>query len=229
MPKRWNTKWPWVKDLLYLPFFEGSGDVAHDTSGHSHDAVLHNTMWGISQRKISEILQPRDGIYFRGSDSYAQVADAPELNPEADFSIEAYICPTFPSGTWWQTQGSIAIKGVSDWPRPGWEIRGRPDNAIFIPFYSYFQHSYGLPGGEGFQYLNTISFPAGQWSRIKFEVLPSLGETRGYVNGELRAVAKYPKGLSNLTSPGFPLYMGVAAGGGGGYCGFIDEFKIRLI
>jgi hypothetical protein len=205
--------------LLYLPFDEGQGDIASDASGHGHDAITHGTLW------------TAEGLYFNGAGSYAEVADAPELNPAGDFSVEMDVRSMFALGwLWWERQGAIAIKGVWDgsWSK-GWEIRGRPGEAVFIPMYSYVMHSQGLPGGEGYQYINTVHHSENQWNHIRFEVMPSIAEIRGYINGQLEQTSKYPNGLTNLTSPSAPLRIGVPSGGGKGYAGLIKNVKMRLI
>lgn len=200
---------PQAEYLLSLPFNEGEGDIAHDTSGHGHDAALHDVMW------------TTQGLYFNGPGSYAEVVDTPELNPIVDFSIEAYIKPMFTGQMGAITQGPIAMKGdnwsVAKPDRRGWLLLGRQGSVLFLPLNTPYSETY----------FASIEIPA-ELSHIKFEVLPSISEVRGYVNGELQTATKI--NMTKMASPGIPLYLGTNPGiGDYSYYGLISEFKMRLV
>lgn len=199
---------PSTEYLLYLPFDEGEGDIASDASGHGYDATLHNALWVV------------EGLYFTGPGSYAEIPDAPGLNV-ANFSIEAKIHPMFPGRIGTPTQGPIAMKGdnfsVGKPDRRGWLMLGRQSSVLFLPLNTPYSETY----------LASIQVPAGL-SYVKFEVLPSLSEIRGYVDRELQTTTKI--NMTKMDSPGVSLYFGNnPAIQSYSYYGLIDEFKMRLI
>jgi hypothetical protein len=66
----------------YWKFDEGSGNIAHDSSGSGYDGNINNAVWttGISGNALD----------FNGANSYVEVANSGALNP-AELSVMAWV------------------------------------------------------------------------------------------------------------------------------------------
>ena len=74
---------PWEGLVLYLPFDEGKGNIAHDYSGHGNHGVIYGAKWvnGISGKALE----------FDGVDDYVEVANSSSLNPSTQITLCAWI------------------------------------------------------------------------------------------------------------------------------------------
>lgn len=71
--------------ILYLPFDEGSGDVAKDISGHGNDGEIIGAEW----------VQGKDGgaLGFNGADAYVEVPYDDMFNLTEAFTLAAWVKP----------------------------------------------------------------------------------------------------------------------------------------
>lgn len=84
----------------YWSFDEGSGTIAHDSSGYGNDGSIYGATWtnGVSG----------DALSFDGIDDYVEIVDANDLDLNK-FSIHFWIkAPPRTTGYW----GTVLVKGV---------------------------------------------------------------------------------------------------------------------
>lgn len=83
---RYTQRLPTAPGLrLAVPFFEGSGEIAHDLSGKDNHGTLHNVTWTSSE-------QGPVGS-FNGSTSHSDHGNDPSLNITDAITIEAWVKP----------------------------------------------------------------------------------------------------------------------------------------
>ena len=80
--------------VLYLPFDEGNGNVAHDYSGFGNDGTLKDA--NASNEDGSSLARWVSGkaghaLSFDGVDDYVEVSNSPSLNPSDEISVEAWV------------------------------------------------------------------------------------------------------------------------------------------
>jgi VanZ family protein len=102
-------------------FSEGTGDRAHDSSGHGIDGQVVRAKW-VQQGRYGSALQ------FDGQASHVLLPETPALNPTEGFTLEAWVFP--------QT------------PRNMWEAVVQKANDEFF-LYSNSSHDAGVPRGGG--------------------------------------------------------------------------------
>ena len=77
--------------VLYLPFDEGAGKVAHDISGNENHGDINNTKW--VKGKYDSALE------FSGAvDSYVRIKKSNSLIPKDQVTLEAWVFPTQVAG-----------------------------------------------------------------------------------------------------------------------------------
>ena len=78
--------------VLYLPFDEGQGDIAHDISGNENHGDINQTEW-IEEGKFDSALE------FTGApDSYVRIKQSESLIPKDQVTLEAWAFPTKVAG-----------------------------------------------------------------------------------------------------------------------------------
>lgn len=74
--------------VLYLPFEEGKGDIAHDISGNENHGDINKTEW-VKEGKYDSALN------FTGApDSYVRIKRSKSLIPKDQITLEAWVFPT---------------------------------------------------------------------------------------------------------------------------------------
>ncbi len=78
--------------VLYLPFDEGTGKIAHDISGNGNHGDINNTKW-VKNGKYDSALE------FSGAvDSYVRIKKSNSLIPKDQVTLEAWVFPTQVAG-----------------------------------------------------------------------------------------------------------------------------------
>ena len=74
--------------VLYLPFEEGEGDIAHDISGNENHGDINKTEW-VKEGKYDSALE------FTGTvDSYVRIKRSKSVTPKEQVTLEAWVFPT---------------------------------------------------------------------------------------------------------------------------------------
>jgi hypothetical protein len=67
----------------YWKFDEGSGNIAHDSSGNGNDGIIHTATW------TTGIVG--DALHFNGVDSWVEIPSSPALTGLSQITLEAWI------------------------------------------------------------------------------------------------------------------------------------------
>jgi hypothetical protein len=150
-----------VEPYIVLPFNDGSGSTAADSTGGGHPGHLMNANW-TSGRKASS-----SAAAFNGSSSYVALPTG-VLTSIADFTISAWV--------YWN--------GVSNWERVFDFGTGVRQYMYLTPRRDTGVACFGITanGGVGAQeILGSASLPAGQWVHVAVTLSGNVGTL--YVNG----------------------------------------------
>jgi len=72
--------------VMYLPFFEGEGDIAHDVTGNGNNGVIYGAEWvDTGDPKLGY------GLSFDGVDDYVEVADSASLDITDAITIMVWV------------------------------------------------------------------------------------------------------------------------------------------
>jgi len=74
--------------ILYLPFEEGEGDIAHDISGNENHGNINKTEW-VKEGRYDSALE-----FTGASDSYVRIKQSKSLIPKDQVTLEAWVFPT---------------------------------------------------------------------------------------------------------------------------------------
>ena len=193
--------------VLELLFYEGSGSVAHDSSGYGNDCSLTGPSW-------KTLSSGKNVLVFDGSDDYGIITLSDSLKIPSDVSIEVVVKP-YGSGSWyWQGIVMPRRTGLTD---PGYEVglkdRKYPyffckgtDYVLLVhseAFVNEFVHVVGIRAGDVFKlYINgKISL---QQSKAIGDITPNydvcIGKSinnQNYLSGELALVRIWDRALSD--------------------------------
>jgi len=75
----------WIQEppILFFPFTEGTGTVAHDVSGNDHHGTLYS---GASWAE-----EPYSAVYFDGDNDYVKTASSEQLNFSDEVTVICYV------------------------------------------------------------------------------------------------------------------------------------------
>jgi len=192
-------------------FDEGSGNIAHDTSGEGNDGTLYdgNTTNDDGDTPPQWI----DGKFgkalsFDGVDDYVEVPDSESLNPTEEITVMGWFYLRGPTG---EIQNGV---------------RKEHQYLIFWINKEYTSVSvYIRRTDDVWKYLK-IAEPSnveGKWVHVAMTYKPN-GEFKGYLNGELNASTTLDALSIKVTSN--PLYIGREELPGRLFNGTIDEVQI---
>lgn len=80
--------------ILYLPFDEGSGKVAHDSSGRGHDGVINGAKW--TEGRFGKALE------FNGKDSFVEVQFSEDFIITDGITLGAWVTANVPFPLNWK-------------------------------------------------------------------------------------------------------------------------------
>lgn len=187
--------------VLYLPFDEGSGDVARDLSGNGNDGKLvKNPKW--VDGKFGKALE------FDGS-NYVEVPDSDSLDMEEEITIAAWIFPKL-SGSQWQ---GVVTKGLD-----------AQENYELLINTGGFMHTGWLfdTGRVWANRGNAGILSAEEWQHIAVTYKP--GEWVSYLNGEVVDTNTSAKG--KMVPDDEPLVVGDERPMNRLFQGIIDEVAL---
>jgi len=196
--------------VLYLPFDEGNGTTAYDSSGNSNNGTLidasttnsdGNTPPQWTTGKVNKALS------FDGVDDYVNINDAPSLQITNALTLEAWL--NFPVGA----AGSRGV--VQKYPTQDW------DYMLYLSGYGYPSIYFKNPAGDNYSLEYAIDHRDGKWHHW-------VGTFDGrylkiYVDGILRGT-RDTGGTTIRVTAGQPLH--IMHGYGGYIKGLIDEVRI---
>jgi len=191
--------------VLYLPFDEMSGTVAHDLSGNGNDGQGYSG----STAQINWTAGIFGGAWKGdGVDDYVEVSDSPELNSE-NFTVAGWVNVKLPHGG--KYTNAVICKAVFKAPPDGkgWYVRFSGQNGLTLTFGVYFNESEPQIG---------YTITEGNW--YFFTAVKDGNTLKLYINGEL---VKTGTGTGVYVPPdGVALKLGTP----GAYHGLIDEVRI---
>ena len=176
---------------------EGEGSVAHDSSGLGHDGIINGATW----------VEGRYGgaLSFDGVDDLVDCGHSPELMPEHEITVIAWVKPASVGGG----EHSFVDKDYYNLIRSGDDVRWELN----------------LTRADGTTYWSQVwaydVLEADRWFFIAATYHRD-GRQRLYINGELRAEAT-DRVSDHITSTTAPLYIGHRRGY---WDGVIDEVVI---
>jgi len=181
--------------VAYYAFDEGSGSIAHDSSGNGNDGQIQGAKW----------VRLREGcaLEFDGLDDYVDCGSDESLNIAEKFTVEAWVYfQGFPS-----SPTSIVSKGHSySLLATGYGGNfywcGRQNSPLLIP--GLWQHLVGTFDGEGLEiYLDgaLITYspsqkPAVNLSKSQPMLIGKGAGNEGYFKGMIDEVKIYSRALS---------------------------------
>ncbi|MCD6198920.1 MAG: LamG domain-containing protein [Deltaproteobacteria bacterium] len=180
--------------VLELTFYEGSGNIAHDSSKYDN----HGTVYGATWTQESGVY----ALYFDGVDDYVEVPDNSVLNPET-FSVEVVFRPVLPHGGPYTN----AVINKAYYAEPpdgkGWYLRFFGATSLKLQFGVYFDDAEVTVYKEVTEdWHHAVGVYDGSYVRL-------------YVDGEL--AAEKAGGTTYQVPSGYPLRLG----SWGAYHGYI--------
>ena len=187
--------------VLYLPFDEGSGDVAHDMSGNGNDGKLVKSPKWVTG-KYGWALE------FDGS-NYVEVPDSDSLDIEEEITIAAWIFPKL-TGSQWQ---GIVTKGLD--AQENYELLINTGGFMHTGWLFDTGRLWADRGAAG-----TLS--ADKWQHIAVTYKP--GEWVSYLNGEV--VDRLTNANGKMVTDDEPLIIGDERPMNRLFQGIIDEVAV---
>jgi Tol biopolymer transport system component len=198
--------------LGYWSLDEGAGTIAHDASPNSNNGSIYNSLWvpGIKGMALS----------FTGNDnSYLEVPNVPELNPQTLLLIDVWIKPEGYQNTW----TAVIYKGDSN-------LVGHFGERSYCLWVSNtgVVHFAWTPQ-ESTNQLEYYTGPIiiGTWSHISLRLDTKIGQLFIYINNQLALDETCP--IGTIRSSDQPLRIGGmfrTCGDQSNFQGSIDEVKI---
>jgi len=164
--------------VLYLPFDEGEGDIAHDMSGKGNDGTIHGAKWVDGKKGKA--------LEFNGRDSYVEIPHSDTLSPQKEITVMAWVFVREGAS------GELMIVSKGEWaPNLPYELSIVPEEVIFWQFYDNAGRDQCAPPAP----------PSGEWHHIAGTYD---GERfKCYVDGELKKEFPYqgklPQNTANVT------------------------------
>ena len=195
-------------------FDEGSGSVAHDSSGNGNDGTVVNAAW-TSDSQTGYALD-----FNRAQQAYVHIPNSATLNP-GKIRIDLWMKPTIPQTSPWAHLLSKRTGWVQYHKGYSLMFNGDGTNLIF----------YMGNGNAIYEPMLEYSFSSGVWYHLVVEY--DGVETKWYVNNNLVQVDS--GGIGDIASSGneYDLFIGAESNGGypaGQYFdGILDEIKIEDI
>ena len=184
-----------------LGFNEGSGTIAHDTSGNGNDGTILNATWATAGRYGKAVV-------FNGTNAWITVADAGSLDLTTGMTLEAWVRPTTTMGTSWR---AIILK----------ERSGGLCYSLYGNTSARYPGTYINTGGNDLNVQGSATIPRNSWTHL---AATYDGTTlRLYVNAAL--VRSATVGGALVTSSGV-LRIGGNSVWGEWFNGYIDEVRI---
>lgn len=191
--------------VLYLPFDEGSGDMAMDASESNLEATLNGATWS-TDGKIGSC------IHLQSADHYVEIGAVDELDITGEITIQAWFYPE-------QSQNDSNLMGrrtpgnkggyVLQWSA---EFTGSPQIETWID----------IAGYKGTRNMQTIKPELEEWHHVASTYDGE--KVRQYIDGELDVEIDAPAG--NITSVDAVFRIGKSQTNLGSMIGFVDEVAV---
>ncbi len=191
--------------VLYLPFDEGSGDMAMDASESNLEATLNGATWS-TDGKIGSC------IHLESAEHYVEIEDVDELDITGEITIQTWFFPK-------ESQNDSNLMGrrtsgnkggyVLQWSS---EFTGSPQIETWID----------IAGYKGTRDKQTIKPELEEWHHVASTYDGE--KVRQYIDGELDVEIDAPAG--NITSVDAVFRIGKSQTSLGGAIGYVDEVAI---
>jgi len=201
--------------ILYLEFEAGTGAIAYDTSGGSHNCNITDGTWDSGY--------DGGGLLFNGETTEV-ICEHDELMPTSGISLVAWVKPDYVNPDSWDTILSRGGDGTTN-------VGTSPDS-YWMGFHeaelSFYTFAYDSVAGDGDEMTDGLNYSAlATWSMVGFTADFSTGERSIYFNGILSATdTDAPVALLYDESP---VYIGADINGtsvGARFEGYMDSLMV---
>lgn len=194
-------------------FDEGSGSIAHDSSGAGNHGTLGSPVSWTSAAKYGSA-----AVQFSGtSGSYVSIPHSSSLDVSDALTVEAWVRPT-------TTDGALRLVLAKDMQTPhpdiawslfglGWDNQNKPAGSLFDD-----------DTNNWFACSATQNLPADAWAHLAFTYDRNSGDQVLYIDGNEHR--RCPQGVHKIKRTTEPLYIGGSEVKNFPFVGSIDEVRI---